>query len=103
MVPSEQATNAIRTLKTVFDIDASGHVPRGLEQVDFSVFNLIVAIDDPRSGRNYETLKQRGVPKEILLRWKIEDPYGDDQDSYDSCALALTREVSKLSVAPSLN
>lgn len=45
--------------------------------------------------------KQRGIPKQILLRWKIEDPYGDDPDAYEYCALELTKEVSKLSVASS--
>ena len=78
LVPSETPDNAAETLRSNFGIDASEHIPRDLQSVDISTFDLIVAIDDPGSAQIYEALKRRGLPAGILVRWKVEDPFGDD-------------------------
>jgi protein-tyrosine-phosphatase len=97
LVPSETPGNAVETLRSNFGIDASAHIPRGIQGVDLSIFDLVVAIDDPGSGRIYEALKWQGVPAAILVRWKVEDPFGDDLGAYASCALALQKLIRTLS------
>ena len=99
LAPSETAENAIETLRSNFGLDASAHVPRDLQSVDLSTFDLVVAIDDPGSGRVYEALKRQGVPTAILVRWKVEDPYCDDPGAYASCALALQKLLRTLTLA----
>src|SRR5260370_34810957 len=74
LVPSENAHNAIETLKRNFGIDASAHVPRALADVDLSPFDLIVAIDDPGGNQVYRTLKERGVSDKTLVKWKVTAP-----------------------------
>ena len=96
LVPSETPENAVETLRSNFGIDACTHIPRDLQGVDLSTFDLVVAIDDPGSGRIYEALKRQGVPTAILVRWKVEDPYGDDPGVYASCALVLQKLLRTL-------
>jgi protein-tyrosine-phosphatase len=97
LVPSEDANNAIETLRRNFGIEASSHVPRDVAQVDLSLFDLIVAIDDPGGNQVFNALKERGVPKSVLLKWKVSDPWdGNDSTQYDRCALAIVRNLGKL-------
>src|SRR5262249_2618299 len=96
LVPSEDTGSAVRTLRSLFGIDASGHIPRELEQVDLSVFSLVVAIDDPGSSNIYKFLKEKGFPTETLIRWKVDNPYGDDATGYERCALKLTQNLADL-------
>src|ERR1700694_638003 len=83
LVPSEKSDNARETLRSLFGIDASKHVPRDLGHVDLSDFDVVVAIDDPGRNRIYGALVERGVPPQVLVRWKIEDPFGDDPGAYE--------------------
>jgi protein-tyrosine-phosphatase len=74
LVPTEDASNAIDTLRRNFNIDASAHKPRAIAQVDLSVLDTIVAIDDPGGNQVFNALTEMRVPKTVLLRWKISDP-----------------------------
>ena len=96
LVQSEDTRNAVDILRFRFGIDASAHVTRDLGQVDFSRFAVIVAIDDPGTSRVFQHLKNRGISTEVLIRWKINDPYGDDPSEYQSCALALLQNLRRL-------
>jgi protein-tyrosine-phosphatase len=53
LVSSESPENAQKTLSRNFGIDASAHIPRHIESVDISAFDVIVAIDDPGGNRIY--------------------------------------------------
>jgi protein-tyrosine-phosphatase len=92
----EDTRNAVEALRSCFRIDASAHVPRGLGEIDLSRFATIVAIDDSGSSRVFQELKNRGVPTEVLVRWKVDDPYGDDLSAYDRCACALIKNLHRL-------
>jgi protein-tyrosine-phosphatase len=97
LVPSENAHNAIETLKRNFGIDASAHVARALADVDLSPFDLIVAIDDPGGNQVYRTLKERGVSDKTLVKWKVTDPWdGSDPSQYDRCALETAKNLQEL-------
>ncbi len=97
LVPSENAHNAIDTLRRNFSIDASAHVPRALEGLDLSHFDLIVAIDDPEGNQVFRALKERGVSGETLVKWKVTDPWdGSDASQYDRCALETVKNLQGL-------
>jgi protein-tyrosine-phosphatase len=91
--PSD-AANAIYTLRSIFNIDASGHVPRDVRELDVDDFDLVVCMDK-RVGDDFAKafsafpVKQRTV-------WKIADPFGDDLEEYSRCARAIFRELSRL-------
>ena len=94
--PSEDTYNAVETLRSRFGIDASAHVPRDLGHIDLSRFAVIVAIDDPKSSQIFQKLKTMGISTEVLVRWRIDDPYGDDLSAYERCALALLMSLHRL-------
>jgi protein-tyrosine-phosphatase len=97
IVPSENAHNAIETLRRIFNIDASAHVPRALADIDLSHFDLIVAIDDPGGNQVFRTLKERGVSGKALVKWKVTDPWdGSDSSQYDRCAQETVINLQKL-------
>lgn len=96
-MPSEDARNAIETLRRNFGIDASAHVPRVLAEINLSLFDLIVAIDDPGSHQVFSTLRDLGISEKMLLKWKITDPLdGNDRSQYDRCALETVRNLEGL-------
>jgi protein-tyrosine-phosphatase len=103
LVASETPENTVEILRSNFGIDASGHKPRELQSVDLSLFDLVVAIDAPGSGRVYEAIKGLGVAAPILVRGKVEDPYGDDPDGYVSCAAAIQRLLRNAEMASRLS
>jgi protein-tyrosine-phosphatase len=97
LVPSENAANAIETLRRNFQIDASGHKPRAIGEIDLSRFDVVVAIDDPGGNKVYVTLKNRVVPGTRLVKWKIADPWnGEDATQYDRCATETARNINEL-------
>lgn len=84
------AATAIDTLKTLFDLDMTGHVPQDVRKMDIASFDFIVALDK----RVAKSLPQ--APKEKLLVWDIDDPFGIDVAAYRKCALTINKAVSKL-------
>jgi len=90
--PSD-ALNAIDTLRA-HRIDASGHVPRDVRDVDISTFDVVVAMDSAVARQfkklfpNFDTAR--------LATWRIQDPYGDDLSEYEICANRIHREVDRL-------
>lgn len=89
----DDAANAIYTLQRC-DIDASGHRPRNVKDVNVADYDLIVAMDNyvaQEIGRLFPILQS-----ERIMRWKINDPYGDDLEEYDRCAKFIHRELRRL-------
>lgn len=87
--PAGDARAAIDTLRSLFGLDASGHVPRAVASVDLDAFDLVVAMD-------------RGVADSLpvvgdgnLMVWDIDDPW-DEPSRYPACARAIDEAVSRL-------
>jgi protein-tyrosine-phosphatase len=100
LVPTEDASNAIDALRRNFGIDASAHEPRAVAKLDLSHFDAVVAIDDPGGNQVFKALFELGVRKDVILRWKISDPWdGHDPTSYDRCALEVVKNLAKLKFA----
>ena len=87
--PAEDARAAIDTLRSLFGLDASGHVPRAVASVDLDAFDLVVAMDRGVAG----SLPVVGDGK--LIVWDIDDPW-DEPSGYPACARAIDAAVSRL-------
>jgi protein-tyrosine phosphatase len=62
-------------------IDLSHHTPRQVMEVCFEDYDYIVSLD-PYVHRH---LRQRsGVAATKLVSWEIDDPYGEDIDTYEN-------------------
>jgi protein-tyrosine-phosphatase len=96
LVRSEDSRNAIQTLASNFEVDASGHVPREIGQVELSRFDIIVAIDTPGSNHVFRFLREKCISDQLLVQWRINDPYGSDPSEYDRCALETVRSLQNL-------
>ena len=90
------AENAIYTLKTLFNINASRHQPRDIHEIDVSSYDLVVVMDG-WVAKQFKT-HFPAYPPERLVKWKIDDPYGDNLDDYWRCAQAIFKELKKLPV-----
>jgi protein-tyrosine-phosphatase len=93
--PPIDATGAIDTLRYVFGINASTHIPRSVHLLKSCAFDLIVAIDDP--GR--QTVRRQVTDMKIgsghVDLWNVHDPFGAGPWEYEECALAVLHELSK--------
>lgn len=87
---AEDSDMAIDTLQKYFGIDASGHVPKGIDSVKLDAFDYVIAMA-PVIARQIPDL-----PEGKLITWMIGDPWGDDSETYLECANAIKDEVSKL-------
>lgn len=85
--------NAVFTLKQ-FGIDASVHVPRDIRDVNPCEFELIVTMDNHVAGELSALFPD--LHHDRLVKWSINDPYGDDLQEYDRCAKVIHRELKKL-------
>ena len=92
--PPADAENAMWTLKKLFDIEASDHVPRDVRMVDVTTFDLAVAMDKQVASRFSEAFPN--FPTDRLIAWRISDPYGDDLTEYARCSRSILRELSAL-------
>lgn len=89
------AENAINTLKSFLNIDASGHHPRDIRGVDVNGFDIVVAMDS--SIAKQFTALFPAFPVERLIKWKIDDPWGDNLMEYERCAQAIFSALKTLS------
>lgn len=90
----EDAKSAVYTLKTLLNIDASTHRPRDVRDFDVSAFDLVIPMDN-HIARELQRLFP-ALSLERLVRWRIEDPYGDDLAEYRRCANKIYGELKKL-------
>lgn len=88
------AENAIYTLKRFLNVDASGHTPRQVRDLDVYTFDLVVTMDKWVAGQFKAAFP--GFPRERLIQWKIADPFGDDLDEYRRCAQAIFGQMKTL-------
>lgn len=76
------ARSAIETLKEI-GIDASRHVPRGLDEIDPEMFDHVVTME-PFVAKKFKA-KFPSYPPDRLTQWNINDPW-DNPAAYKSCA-----------------
>lgn len=91
---ADDAANAIDCLKNHFRIDASGHAPRNINQLDVTYYDYVIVMD--QRVANQFTAQYPSYPDGRLIKWGIKDPWGDDPDEYRACALTITKELRKL-------
>ena len=94
--PKEDTRNAVQTLKKLFDIDASQHVPQDVYTIDRSKYDLIITIDDPGKNRIAAAMQTLGIQADRHLRWHIADPWGPDPTEYEKAALNICKELARL-------
>lgn len=87
----EDAEDAIDTLREMFRIDAEGHQPRDVRDLDLDAWTLVIAMRKDIK-RGLSSLTKRDV--EV---WNIDDPAGSDPLEYRRCAAAIMRELDRLS------
>lgn len=92
--PPEDAENAIYTLRSFLNIDASNHYPRGIRQVGVKTFDFVVAMDSA-IAKKFRALFPE-YPEARLIKWKINDPWGDNLAEYRRCAQAIFAELKTL-------
>jgi len=73
-------------------LDASGHIPRSVRDLDLNAFDYVVALDKSIAKHLI------GISRDKLIVWQIADPYGDDLSEYHRRALEIMQQVSKLPV-----
>ena len=88
------ADNAFHTLKHVFNIDASGHVPRDVRELDVENFDRVVCMEEWVEDEFAKAF--RAFSTERRTTWRIADPFGDDLEEYSRCARAIFRELRTL-------
>lgn len=93
---ADDAANAIDCLKNHFRIDATGHAPRNINQLDVTYYDYVIVMD--QRVANQFTVQYPSYPDGRLIRWRIKDPWGDNLDEYRVCALTITKELRKLRV-----
>jgi arsenate reductase (thioredoxin) len=86
----EDAENAVYTLKQ-YGIDASGHRPLDVREVNLREYDLIVAME-PAVAKSLGQLFP-ALSSDRIRKWRIRDPYGDDLAEYEHCASAIHREL----------
>jgi len=73
-------------------LDIGSHAARGIDSLDVSSFDVVVALDPDVARR----LRHRGVDTNRLVELNIADPYGNDIDRYRSTVSAVERELERL-------
>jgi protein-tyrosine-phosphatase len=83
---------AILVMKVVYKIDISSHVARPAGIFDLKSFDHIVAMD----VSVYNSLRDIWeVPESVLYGWDIEDPIGQDYQTYKETALKIERRLGQ--------
>jgi protein-tyrosine-phosphatase len=83
---------AVLVMKVVYKIDISSHVARPVGIFDLKSFDYIVAMD----VSIYNSLRDIWeVPESVLYGWDIEDPIGQDYQTYKETALKIERRLGQ--------
>lgn len=82
--------HAVNLMESRYKIDLSKHRSQNIAQLHLDGFTQIIGMDEPVGlflQRNYPHLKRK------ILVWKIDDPYGTTEESYQNCAAEIFAEV----------
>jgi protein-tyrosine-phosphatase len=89
---AEDAQEAIDTLNFDFGIDAAGHAPRDVRNVDLQTFDAVVAMD------KHIAKELRSITQRDIVVWDIDDPWETGPYQYRRCALQIGQKLSTLLV-----
>ncbi|MFH1188206.1 MAG: hypothetical protein V1688_05140 [bacterium] len=73
-------------------LDITGHLSRGISNLDLSVYDKIVCLADTAKS----LLISRGVSPEKIDIVEVNNPYRKDLEAYRSCAKVLARAATML-------
>jgi len=90
---------AVLVMKVVYKIDISSHIARPVGIFDLRSFDYIVAMDVSIYNSLRDIWK---VPESILYSWDIEDPIGQDYQTYKETALKIERRLGQFLAAAGL-
>jgi protein-tyrosine-phosphatase len=79
---------AVDIMREEFDIDVSNHRPRDIEDLSLGEFHYIVAMDATVACKLAECFD---VPAGKMIRWNIDDPYGQGRAAYQRCVREIVR------------
>ena len=91
---TEDAQNAVSTLKKLFNVDASSHKPKDVRTIAIDTFDLVVTMDNQVAAQVQKVFPD--LHTERLEKWSISDPYGDDLTEYECCAATINTEMKNL-------
>jgi len=84
---------AIKVMKSEFNIDISGHIPRNVSETLLNDFDYIIAMDSYVADY---LIRKYNIPKEKIILWQIEDPYFQGIDVYKQCAYEIYSHLKTL-------
>jgi protein-tyrosine-phosphatase len=84
------ASMAVETLQREFGIDASGHQPKPMKDVDLEGFSQVIALDEAIA------CALRAVTAREILTWDVRDPWGEGPAAYMCCARTIEELVAQL-------
>ncbi len=83
----------IETVGSCFGVDISGHKTRGLEEIQMSDVDHVIAMD-------YSVFEQlvscNPSITDKIIRWDVKDPYGQGLGTYIECAKQIEQHVNAL-------
>lgn len=80
-------------MQSVYNIDISGHQPKGLANISLDCFDYIIAMD------NYVFTEMIGKYQDLgnkMMKWDIVDPFDQDINVYMECAKDIQKHVKIL-------
>ena len=73
-------------------LNIRGHTARGIDKIDVSAFDVIVAMDPTIA----ESLRSRGTDPTKVIELNIPDPIGKSLDCYRATADAIALEIQRI-------
>ena len=83
---------AVRTVKELYSVDISHHVPKNVVEMPLRDYDLIIVLD----SYVHNTIKKLATDlKDKLMLWDIEDPYGSELDVYRRVAEKIWNKIKE--------
>ncbi len=86
------STEAVETVRSLYEVDISGHRPRHVGEADLSRFDYILAMDSSVFMRLQE---MSAIPKDKLFAWEIDDPCGRGMEAYRLAARNIESHIER--------
>jgi protein-tyrosine phosphatase len=86
------APQAVEVMRSLYDVDISGHRSRNVSQVKMEDFDFIVAMD----AMVYQYLKAlKKIPSDKLFEWDIHDPVGQPVFVFRKVAEKIRKRIEQ--------
>jgi protein-tyrosine-phosphatase len=86
------SAEAVETVRSLYEVDISGHQPRHVGEADLSRFDYILAMD---SSILMKLQEMSAIPKDKLFAWEIDDPCGRGMEVYRSAARNIESHIER--------